>query len=130
MKPLKTVSDFLSTPTPLTYTTMALTLKASLPQMNLLGARILLILADATVAFDSNAGENNAFNNISKVELVNGELKYVINEPHGGRTYYTEAMISEKGFSIQKKQSNTLYYAVRQGSTFEPMACLVLTCNA
>ena len=110
-----------------------------LPTDSIAGLRVLVILADGTMAFDSNASTplsaNNLFTNLKKPAgtfLTDG--KYTINEPHAGRSYFQQAMLSATGVASHVKWStsvsaNQRYIAARVGSLEEPVGVVVISMN-
>ena len=97
--------------------------------------RVHVMLADGSVAYDSNSSWNK-FTNLNKPRsdfLSTG--KYLINENHGNRPYVMAATLSSSGEAFSTYFSNTtnsnrMYYCVRQGpSPMQNMGSIVISMN-
>ena len=97
------------------------------------GLRVIVIMSDGTVAYDSNS-TNNYYENFGKPRpdfLTSG--KYLINENHGTRSYFQNA--NNSGTFYMKKYSKSanddlLYLCFRQGTTISnPLGVVVININ-
>lgn len=100
------------------------------------GLRVMIILSDGKVAYDTTSINNN-YENINKPKsdfLTNG--KYLINENHGVRSYFQSAINSDDGTFFMRKysyssNSNLLYLCFRQGKTrYDPLGVVVIAINS
>ena len=137
--PILSLSEYVYEPSLQNYNEMVNTLDATIAKIEMIipTSRLLFCTASGHVLYDSYAvdadGEStNKFTNINKVELTNDKLKYVINEPHGIRSYVQLSMNSENGKAEQILYSNTtkerrFYHCERVGDISNPVGILVLS---
>ena len=103
------------------------------PSDTIVGLRVQVIEADGKTVFDLASTINNTYANIGIPAadfLTTG--KYLINENQNTRSYIMSAALSQTGIAYQTKYSNSvgtdqIYIAVRQGSTSEPLATIVVS---
>lgn len=142
------IMAFFNNPNTLSYNAMELAIvvwaasdaaKASIgltPSDSILGLRVQVIEADGKTAFDLASTTNNTFANIGVPAanfLTTG--KFLINENQNTRSYNMSAALSQTGIAYHTKFSNSvgtnqIYIAVRQGSTSEPIANIVISMNS
>jgi hypothetical protein len=120
----------------LSSTTIPQTAAGLLTGTDIHGLRVQVIEADGVTLFDSNAGDNNIFQNINipkSTFLTDG--KYLINENQNVRSYNMGATLSQSGVFSQQKFSKTtgtnqIYLSVRQGiSSSHPIGNIVVSMN-
>lgn len=106
------------------------------PSDSIFGLRVQVVEADGKTVFDLASTTNNKFANIG-VPAANFSTtgKYLINENQNTRSYNMSALLSQTGIAYQTKYSNSvgtdqIYIAVRQGSTAEPIANIVVSMNS
>lgn len=139
------VNTYLNTLDATTYNSMASTISLFLAYAKeIQGFRMLVAEADGRVVLDTNVGENNKFENIGLMKgltrdasgnIPNQPLKWMINEPHGGRSNVQAALLSRQGESFLTKWSNSVkayqsYHTLRVGpDANNPVGVLIFSAN-